>query len=414
MLSATTTAHVFLALVAVNAFIGTTAFLYFVVRDLLNGARTGTFTFPWRRFLTITPAVSLALLFFWTARDILMPFVVAFFIAALLDPVVTNGQRKGVSRARMVGAIFLLGLAIITLAGVLLIPTVVRQIGDLAANAQDYSARLTRYSQDMSARADAWYARNRQTLTALGVSQPPSELLSDRSGPVATAVTRVLSSVRNAILGALSQWLWLIIVPLSLVYFLLDFQRLRAKLISFVPNTHRAQINSMSLEIINIFGAYVRGLAKVCCLYGFAMMVLFWLFGLDYTVFLGVASGALYAVPYVGPALALTGAVVLSYVSGASLGLTIGVGICFLAVHVTFDYVITPRVVGGSVGLHPLVNIFALMFGATVFGLWGMLLAVPVAASVKMVLLFLMPALGQQPAMDGLVEPTTPKLAQET
>jgi predicted PurR-regulated permease PerM len=65
----------------------------------------------------------------------------------------------------------------------------------------------------------------------------------------------------------------------------------------------------------------------------------------------------------------------------------------FLAIHVTFDYVITPRVVGGSVGLHPIVNVFALMAGATLFGVWGMLLAVPVAASIQKLLLKFYPGL---------------------
>jgi predicted PurR-regulated permease PerM len=68
--------------------------------------------------------------------------------------------------------------------------------------------------------------------------------------------------------------------------------------------------------------------------------------------------------------------------------------------HVSFDYVLTPRVVGGSVGLHPLVNVFALMAGATLFGVWGMLLAVPVAASLQMILIYFFPKLAEKPLLE--------------
>jgi len=81
--------------------------------------------------------------------------------------------------------------------------------------------------------------------------------------------------------------------------------------------------------------------------------------------------------------------------------------LCFGAMHVTFDYVITPRVVGGSVGLHPLVNVFALMCGATIFGVWGMLLAVPVAASIQMLLVYFFPKLAEKPILATLPTAST-------
>lgn len=79
---------------------------------------------------------------------------------------------------------------------------------------------------------------------------------------------------------------------------------------------------------------------------------------------------------------------ILALTSSGSPGFAIVLVGVFAAMHITFDYGLTPRIVGGSVGLHPLLNVFALMCGASLFGVWGMLLAVPVAASVQMVMLY--------------------------
>lgn len=376
---------------------------------LLSSGRTrpALARIPWRRTLPLLLFGILVLFFLWRVRAILPPFLIAFFLASLLDPVVTNMQRKGVSRGRVVGSIFLLIFALLFLAGWLIIPNVVRQTTELANNLPTYSQNLTTYTQNLTHRLDQFYQRHQNTLNNIGIREKPSDFLSSRSGPVATAVGKVLSTVNNAIQGMIGQVLWLIIIPLSLFYFLLDYEVIRAKLISFVPNAHRAHVNSMSREIVEIFSAYMRGLAKVCVLYGLAATILFYAFGLAYFVFMGIAAGVLYAVPYVGPAIAIGSSGLLAILTGKSPGYAVLVMLAFIAMHIVFDYVITPRVVGGSVGLHPLVNVFALMCGATLFGVWGMLLAVPVAASIQMLLVYFFPRLAETPIVDSVTPPRT-------
>jgi predicted PurR-regulated permease PerM len=338
-------------------------------------------------------------------RSILPPFLIAFFLASLLDPVVANMQSKGVSRGRVVGSIFLLIFALLFLAGWLIIPNVVRQTTELANNLPAYSQNLTTYTRNLTRRLDQFYERHQNTFNNIGIKEKPSDFLSSRSGPVATAIGKVLHSVNSVIQGMIGQVLWLIIIPLALFYFLLDYEIIRAKLISFVPNAYRAHVNSMSREIVEIFSAYMRGLAKVCVLYGLAATILFYAFGLNYFVFMGIAAGVLYAVPYVGPAIAIGSSGVLAILTGKAPGFALLIVIAFIAMHVVFDYVITPRVVGSSVGLHPLVNVFALMCGATLFGVWGMLLAVPVAASIQMLLIYFFPRLAEVPIADSVPPP---------
>lgn len=352
------------------------------------------------RLWTLAAVGLLAAYFLWRVRAILPPFLIAFFLAALLDPLVSRLEARGIGRGRAVTSIFLLAFLFVVLAGMLLVHAV-NQLSDFAQRLPAYSSELVERAQGIADDADRWYARRRKTLEPLGMTMPPSEYLSQRSGFVTATLGGILGATKDTFTGFLGQILWLVIIPLSLFYLLLEFPRVRARLLALVPASQRGDADRVSQEIVVIFSAYVRGLTKVCLMYGAAAFLLFTLLGLNYALFLSVAAGVLYAVPYVGPAVAIAGAVGMAatspHVTAGFVLLVLGL---MVAMQVTFDYLITPRVVGGSVGLHPLVNIFALMCGAALFGVWGMVLAVPVAASAQKLLALLCPSLvGVAPAV---------------
>jgi predicted PurR-regulated permease PerM len=364
--------------------------------NLLPGSAGGRWAFlarmRWQRTVTIVLLVGFALHFLWQVRDILPPFLIAFFLAALLDPVVSNLQKKGLSRVKAVASIYLLVLLFLVLAILWVGPMAFRQMRDLAESTSNLTGQLT-------TTADAWYAENHKILHALGMKEKPSVFLSDRSGPVAEAARGVLDTIKTTLIRIAGQVLWILIIPLSLFYFLMDYQRMRAKIISFVPAKQRSHVDKVSQEVVEIFSDYVRGLSKVCALYGCAFIGIFYLLGLRYALFLGITAGFMYAVPYVGPALTFSSATLIALTMGQTTGYVVLVVALCLVTHITFDYVITPRIVGGSVGLHPVLNIFALMAGATIWGVWGMLLAVPVAASIQMTLIYFFPKLAEKPEM---------------
>jgi predicted PurR-regulated permease PerM len=362
-----------------------------------GSALDGLLRLPWRRIAPVAFAIAACAWFLWRVRSILPPFGIALFLAALLDPVVTRMSRGGAPRGRAVAAIFGLALVVLALAGALILPPAVNQAADLGANISVYAQNFAASADKLTVRADAWYEQRRESLTTLGMTDPPSVYVRKQTGPISTAVRGFLDAVRVAVTGMLGQVLWLVIIPLSLFYFLLDYPALRARVSGFVPAHRRRDVDRMIQDVVETFGAYVRGLTKVCLLYGSTATVLFWILRVKYALFLGIAAGVFYAVPYVGPGLAVVSVAVICLTTGKTLGFTLLTVIFFVVMHVAFDYGVTPRVVGGSVGLHPLLNIFALMCGVALFGVWGMILAVPVAASLKRVLVYLYPRLGAPP-----------------
>src|SRR5262249_42662411 len=143
--------------------------------------------------------------------------------------------------------------------------------------------------------------------------------------------------------------------PVATFFFMRDYALLRARIIAQFPDAYQDRIDMVSREIVDLFSAYLRGLAKVCALYAVVATALFWLLGLRYFLFLGLMAGAFYAVPYVGQLFTAIGAGILAYmeshsvgffyhVPANSLGYTLMVIFCAILAQNLFDQIVYPRV----------------------------------------------------------------------
>jgi predicted PurR-regulated permease PerM len=356
-----------------------------------------------RRSLALAIAAVVALVFLVQVDAILPPFVISFALAALLDPTIRYFQRHGHSRARAIFTVYLTGFTFVFAFAWFVIPAVTNQVEDISGNFSVYSA-------DVQNAADGWMATHRDMLQKAGIRQRRlRDFVEQQFGPIQARVAAALGGLSLFLGGAATKILWLIIIPIATFFLMRDYPLLRARIIAFFPDDYHDQIDTMSREIVDVFGAYIRGLARICALYSVVAILLFTLLGLKYALFLGLAAGLFYAVPYVGQIITAAACAIVAYTMPAhavffvfhidahSQGYALMVVILAIVAQNVFDQILYPRIVGGSVGLHPVVSIFALMAGATLFGVWGMLMAVPVAASIQILLVFFFPSLKQAP-----------------
>jgi len=366
-----------------------------------------------RRRIALALFAVVSLLFLWVVAPILPPFIIAFVLAALLDPTVRFLEGRGRSRMRAILTLYALGALLFILFAIVLVPRVVAQIQDLTIN-------FNTYSDHIKNSVDSMLQHNTKVLLWFGIKQKSLQDLMQKSVPVQSAVAAALGGLTVFLQSIVSRIFWLIIIPLSTFFILRDYPMLRARIIFLFPEAYQDKIDEMSREIVDVFGAYLRGLAKICALFALAAFILFSLLGVRYALFLGLMAGAFYAVPYVGQlfnAIA-TGTVaflmerhtVLFFFHPGthSIGYALTVALCAILLQNIFDQIVYPRVVGGSVGLHPVVSIFALMAGVTMMGIWGMLIAVPVAASIQILLTSFFPKLVQTPPERLLESPPRP------
>ena len=310
--------------------------------------------------------------FVGAVRGILLPFVLAFVLAYILHPLAEKMVRRRWPRSLAVGGIVIGLCCLMILMGMILIPVLQVQVLDFIRHVPQLSAR-------------AWNAvkivldHMKDNLT----QQQMAEMADSVNESVMTVLTAVGAGLSHILSGgaAVFQVLGLILItPVVLFYVLRDWPEIQEKIGGLMPKKYESQILSLWQEINRTLSGFVRGQTLVCLslalYYGIGLSLIGWPYG----ILIGPAMGVLSFVPYVGFAGGLILSVFLGLIQGMSAGAWVALA-CVLGIgQVLEGYILTPRLVGKQVGLHPVWIIFALMAGGALMGFLGVLIAVPAAA----------------------------------
>ncbi len=336
--------------------------------------------------------VAALLTFLWVldfTGFLLAPFFVALILAYLFDPVV---DRLSAGRIPRTGAILLLAVPLVGAFALLLfigVPAVVRQVSDLVQAAPEFLERMAVWIQTMPERLigtdlpwvdeDALATQIRSVDGAAVI-----EFLSSRQDEiVANALDGVLGLGRG--LGSLLAVVgYVVLTPVLTFYLLRDYDEITRRIATLLPERRRAGITQFAIEFDHLLGRYLRGQFTVAFLVGGITAVGLWLWGFPYAFLLGVIVAVLGFVPYVGLVLSLIPAIVIALFSGLPGAELLPVVVVYAGAQALEATVISPRIVGDSVGLHPVWVVLALAISGYFFGFVGLLLAVPLAVGVKL------------------------------
>ncbi len=304
----------------------------------------------------------------WFLGDVILPFVLGAAVAYCLDPLADMLERWNLPRALAVTIITLLGLLVFVFLVLLFIPAIINQASTLFSAApglvRDFYAMLLERFPNL---ADE-NSELRQSLDEFGT------LVQQRGADVIKAALSSVSSLFSIV--AL-----LVITPVVSFYLLLDWDRLVARVDELLPRDHAPTIRNIVRQVDQTLAGFIRGQGTVCLVLGTFYSVGLMLVGLDFGLMVGALAGFLTFIPYIG-----------ALVGGAlALGIAFfqfwgewhwiaAVAIVFFSGQFIEGNILTPKLVGDSVGLHPVWLLFALSVFGTLFGFVGMLVAVPVAA----------------------------------
>lgn len=343
-------------------------------------------THPRWYFLPFLVAALVLSIFLFSVRDILPPFVIALVIAWLFDPVLDRLQKYGFRRTLAISIVYVLFAALFLITLRSLMPAIVHQ-------GKQLPSEFPSYSQKFMDICSAQMEKHQDMLRKFGLPSTPETALQRYGSPVTGWITDRLQDLNKIVVSNLGKALWLVLIPLLAFYLLNDIDYIHKKVILLIPNTWRPKSQEILSRIGRVFGSYVRGLVIVCTLYGLTSSLILTIFGVRYSIIIGLLSGLLYAVPFLG-AILITLMVFLVALATKGLGFAILMAVVmFLLNQVLFDMFISPRILGKSVGLHPVLSIFALLAGQKLFGFVGMILAVPIAASIQEIVLEFNPEL---------------------
>jgi len=321
----------------------------------------------------------IAFLYFFNA--ILAPFVVGFVVAYLVNPIVTKMAKYNVPRWLSAIVILVMFLFVALLGMVFAIPVLIREMLDLAK----LMPILFVHGQD-------WVAHQ---FPMIDIPQNMSDLkdvdpkqFSDVFQPFLAFGKNMISNIFASGMAVLSVVSFMALMPIVAFYLLIDWSRLSHKVDDLVPTQNQSKIRHILTEINNSLSGFIRGQLMVCFILGMFYAIALSFMGLNYGFFVGMAAGVLSVIPYIGSIFGLVASVGLAlYQFGGWEYPLIALGIFVLGQLVEGNY-LTPKLVGESVGLHPLWVIFALMAGGMMLGILGMVIAVPVAAIIAVLIRF--------------------------
>ena len=324
--------------------------------------------------IAITAAVVLAVLVvvLFVLKGALTPLAVALAVAYFLDPIVVRLKSWGVPRSIGVLVPMLGAVLVAAFFAFVIIPAIVSQFSELAQNLPNYwnvafEWAIPRIEALGIAVPDTWTEAFHEVRNRFDVS---------RLGGLAT-------SLLGGIAGGLGSVVGLIVVPVITFYMLSEFPAVKAGMISMVPPRYREDVFSRWAKVDTLLSGFVRGQLTVCAILAVLYAFGFWLLDVPMAALIGLVAGAIAFIPYVGSATALVLAALLCLLEHGVGVRLVGVGVWYAIVQNLEGFVLTPRIVGGSVGMHPMTVIVALLIGGNLLGFLGLIVAVPVAAIVQ-------------------------------
>ena len=313
-------------------------------------------------------------------RDVLLPFVAGMAIAYFLDPVCDWLEEKGCSRTvatTIVTAVFFIGLV---LAIAFIAPLIINSISQLVDKIPDYMAAINIKFQYIIAYIQPYF--NDNDLNEI------TKKAASFSGNIINWIINAIGGLIGGIGAVANIVSLLLITPIVAFYLLRDWDLITKKIDGWLPLNHADVIRQQLLLLDQTLSGFVRGQSMVCLILGAFYAVGLLIVGLDFAILLGFATGIISFIPYFGMLIGFgvgMGLAIAQFDNMTAIALVIAV---FAIGQILEGYILTPRMIGGRIGLHPVWIIFALLTGGALFGMLGIMLAVPMAAVIGVLIRF--------------------------
>jgi predicted PurR-regulated permease PerM len=333
-------------------------------------------------------------IFLYVFSDILLPFVAGMVLAYFLDPVADWLERAGLSRTAATLLILLAFVVALTVAMVILVPVLASQLSDFIGNLPDYLARL----QALITSFDPGWLETRFGLDGGSLREGLNSLLASGAGMVST----LFQSIWNSGVALFSIAGLFIVTPVVAFYMLLDWDRMVSTVDGWVPRDHVGTVRQLATDINRATAGFVRGQGTLCLVLGIMYAVGLTLVGLNFGILIGLFAGLISFIPYVGSMVGLVLSVGVAIVQFWPDWMMVAlVAAVFFVGQFIEGNILQPRLVGKSVGLHPVWLMFSLFAFGALFGFVGLLIAVPAAAAVAVLVRFAISRYLQSPLYKG-------------
>ncbi len=321
-----------------------------------------------------------ALLLLYSVRSIVPPFILAAVVAYVLNPLVERlvrlTRRSRRSIVALIYIILIIGLTIVIIA---LVPALLRQIRAINIDMEAIAGQIRRLLADY------------QHIEIAGFSFDLVALSGEIRGAIQSIASFLATHTGGIVVDVISGLAWLIIALLVSFHLLTDADSIQSSISGALPSAYQPDANNLFAQINAVLSDYLRGQLVLALVVGVVTGVALALVGVRNALLLGVIAGALEVVPTIGPILASIPAIAIALFQGSThlpmenYWFALLVAGLYIIIQQVENNVLVPRIIGASVSLHPVVVIFAALAGASLAGLLGIFLAIPVIATARII-----------------------------
>ncbi|HEX21605.1 MAG TPA: AI-2E family transporter [Actinobacteria bacterium] len=308
-------------------------------------------------------------------RPVLPPFIYAFIIVYLLRPIVNFFVKLKMPHLLAVIITYIIFILIFALLIFYLLPVVIAQVSSIVSHLPQYYQRTNHIFSLLQNRY--------HSLTLPRGSDKVLHELTVRSQKYGLFIISSLPETTTGIFGGLFN---LVLAPIIAFYLLKDINAVRETFLNLFPRRHREEVLVVARKINNIVGGFLRGQALVSLVVGTTIGLYLWIIGVKFAFLLGLLAGVLNIIPYFGPLVGGAVAVGIALLQSPMLALWVVVGM--VIIQQLDGLIISPNILHHTIDLHPAWIIFSLLAGAVLMGFVGLLLAIPVAAVVKALVMY--------------------------
>jgi len=290
-------------------------------------------------------------------------------------------ESKGVKRTYSILLLYVLIISLTILAIISIVPKLSSEFENLVRLLPNYFNRIYDYFNNVFAR----YSKHLDSL--------PTEfhaikgIFLDNLMDIQTFLLNYLKNITSSLIGTFSKMASFIIVPILTFYFLKDKDYFKKRMTLMIPKNQRNNVLHIGREVDKVLGRFIRGQLIVCAFVGISTTIVLLIIGVDFAIIIGLIAGVADVIPYFGPIIGIIPAVIFALLRGPVKA--IWVIVSFIIIQQIESNVIAPKIVGESIGIHPIVVMLALLIGGSYFGITGMIFAIPITIILKITLSFL-------------------------
>lgn len=338
----------------------------------MDRARANTL---YRRLFLLGVSIA-GLYFLYKVKTILIPFIFAFFLAYLLDPVVQYVENKRVPRVFAILIIYTILFTIITGTVVFGVPVLLQELNKLIKAIPVLSDEI----HNIIINFETGYSN-------FALPEAMKTVIDESIRDMESGLVDIVRSGTAAIIQFFSYIVCFIVAPVFAFYILKDFGRIKTSFEMTIPRKYRSDVMAVVRDIDDIISGFIRGHLAICTVVGTLTGIGMYLIGADFALIIGFIAAIAELIPYLGPFISAVPAIALSLL--VSKKTAVYAVVVILIVQQLENSIISPKILGHNLGLHPLTIIFALLAGGELFGFAGLLLGVPLAAVIKVSLKYI-------------------------